>query len=67
VPIRRPIAAIYSRADRVVSWQACIDHRSPDVEHVEVATTHLGLGFSPDVYRIIANRLAGTRVADIAA
>jgi hypothetical protein len=28
------------------------------VEHVEVRTTHVGLGFSPEVYKIIAQRLA---------
>jgi pimeloyl-ACP methyl ester carboxylesterase len=57
-PIRRPITAIFTRSDRVVDWRACIDHTSPDVEHVEVATTHLGLGFCPEVYRIVAARLA---------
>jgi len=57
-PLATPVTAIYSRADRVVAWQACIDERSPSVEHVEVTTTHLGLGFAPDVYRIVAERLA---------
>jgi hypothetical protein len=42
----------------VVDWRACIDRTSPEVEHVEVATTHLGLGFCPEVYRIVAERLA---------
>lgn len=58
IPLRVPVTAIYSKFDGVVSWQACIDHKSADVEHIEVRTTHIGLGFSPDVYRIIANRLA---------
>ena len=53
-----PVVAIYSRRDAVVAWQACIDHRALNVEHIEVQTTHLGLGFSPDVYKIIAQRLA---------
>lgn len=52
------VTAIYSRGDGVVAWRACIDERSPNVEHVEVETTHLGLGFSPEVYEIIAARLA---------
>ncbi len=43
-PIERPVTAIFPRNDRVVAWQACIDHRSPDVEHVEVTTTHVGMG-----------------------
>ncbi len=57
-PIRVPITAIWSRADGIVPWQACIDRRSPDVENIEVGATHIGLGFSPDVYRLIAERLA---------
>jgi len=52
-----PIIAIYSRNDSVVSWQACIDHQSPRIEHVEVKSTHIGLGFSAEVYKIIAQRL----------
>ena len=54
-----PVTAIYSRADAVVSWEACIDRRGSKVEHIEVGTSHLGLGFSPEVYLIIARRLAG--------
>jgi pimeloyl-ACP methyl ester carboxylesterase len=57
-PLETRITAIYSRSDAVVAWQACIDHHAPNVEHVEVTTTHLGLGFSPEVFQIIAERLA---------
>jgi pimeloyl-ACP methyl ester carboxylesterase len=57
-PLRVPVTAIYSKTDGVVDWRACIDRRSPDVRHVEVSSTHLGLGFSPDVYAIIAASLA---------
>jgi pimeloyl-ACP methyl ester carboxylesterase len=53
-----PVTAIYSRADAVVAWEACIDQNGSDVEHVEVRTTHLGFGFSAEVYKIIAQRLA---------
>jgi hypothetical protein len=53
-----PVTAIYSRADAVVAWEACIDQNGTAVEHVEVRTTHVGLGFSPEVYKIIAQRLA---------
>ena len=52
-----PVTAIFSKSDGIVAWEACIDRRSPGIEHVEVATTHIGLGFSPEVYRIIADRL----------
>lgn len=57
-PIEVPVTAIYSRNDAVVSWQACIDRSGHDVEHVEVEATHVGLGFSPDVFEIVAQRLA---------
>jgi pimeloyl-ACP methyl ester carboxylesterase len=58
ISLRTPVTAIYSRADAVVAWEACIDHNGNGVEHVEVRTTHVGLGFSPEVYKIIAQRLA---------
>jgi len=58
VLLETPVTAIYSRADSFVAWQACIDHHGSNVEHVEVRTTHMGLGFSPVVYKIIAQRLA---------
>jgi pimeloyl-ACP methyl ester carboxylesterase len=57
-PIQVPVTAIYSKADRIVAWQACIDERSPLVEHVEVRSTHLGLGISADVFEVVAQRLA---------
>jgi hypothetical protein len=56
-PIRVPVTAIYSRGDGVVAWQACIDRHTPGVEHVEVRGTHTGLGFNPDAYLVIAQRL----------
>lgn len=56
-PITVPITAIYSKHDGVVAWRACIDHLSPHVEHVEVNTTHLGLGIHHDVYVEVARRL----------
>jgi esterase/lipase len=57
-PIRAPITAIYSRRDGVVAWQACIDRASRRVEHVEVSSTHAGLGFDLRVWHIVASRLA---------
>lgn len=57
-PIEVPVLAIYSRRDGVVSWQACIDEHSPDVEHVEVTASHIGLGFSAEVWVRVAGALA---------
>lgn len=59
-PIRVPITALLSRRDGIVDWRACIDRTSLDVEHVEVASTHLGLGVDPDVWSVVAERLAAT-------
>ncbi len=56
-PLRVPVTAIFSRRDGVVAWQACIDQINQCVEHVEVTSSHLGLGFDPEVYRLIARRL----------
>ncbi len=53
-----PVVAIYSREDGVVAWQACIDGQTANIEHVEVKSAHYGFGFSADVYKIIAQRLA---------
>ncbi len=60
VPLSVPVTAIYSKRDGVVTWQACIDRVNPGTEHFEVGASHLGLGLSPDVYSIIALRLAET-------
>jgi pimeloyl-ACP methyl ester carboxylesterase len=57
-PLAVPVTAIYSKSDGVVDWRACIDRRSPNVRHVEVVSTHLGLGFSPRVFAIVAEALA---------
>lgn len=58
VPIIAPITAIWSRNDGVVTPAACIDHHSPHVEHIEVDATHLGMGYHPQVWAIVADRLA---------
>jgi pimeloyl-ACP methyl ester carboxylesterase len=58
IPLQVPVTAIYSKRDGVVAWQACIDHVHPQTHHVEVTSTHMGLGFSAEVYRHIAQRLS---------
>jgi pimeloyl-ACP methyl ester carboxylesterase len=54
-----PTTSIYSRSDGVVSWQAC-RHRGtdPQVEDIEVAGSHCGMGWNPKVLALIAERLA---------
>lgn len=57
-PIATPITAIYTRRDGVVDWRACIDRYSTNVDHVEVRSTHVGLGLDPDVWLTTARALA---------
>ena len=63
-PLQVPVTAIFSRRDGVVAWQACIDQINLSVEHVEVKSSHLGLGFDPEVYRLIARRLDKNQTTD---
>lgn len=56
-PLRVPVTAIYSKRDGVVAWQACIDHWSPKVRHVEVSETHFGMVLAPRVLAIVAGEL----------
>ena len=65
-PLPVPIISIYSRADGVVAWEACIDVTSARAENIEVRASHVGLGFSPDVYAIIALQLSRDRAAGTA-
>jgi pimeloyl-ACP methyl ester carboxylesterase len=57
-PLTVPVTAVYSRRDGVVAWPACIDQWSPNVSHVEVDSTHVGLIFSPRVLEIVAKEIA---------
>jgi len=57
-PIPVPATAIYTRADGVVAWQACLEHPGPIAENVEVRSTHIGLGFHAPAFWVIADRLA---------
>lgn len=50
-----PFVSVYSRLDAVVDWQACLD---PAAEHVEVGSTHNGMGTDRHVQRLVTARLA---------
>lgn len=56
-----PLTVIYSRTDAVVGWRAAIDRYNPHAQHVEVPGSHLGLGFSPKVWSIVARTLHASR------
>jgi pimeloyl-ACP methyl ester carboxylesterase len=49
--------AIYTKTDGILDWRTC-KTGTPDVDF-EVSATHIGLVFSPLVYRVVAHRLAG--------
>jgi hypothetical protein len=56
-PLHVPLTVLFSRRDGIVAWQACIDRSSPFAEHVEVSSTHIGMGIDPDVWAVVADRL----------
>lgn len=56
-PIRAPITVIASPSDGVVGFAATRDHYSPDVRHIDVDASHLGLCFNPTVWRHITDTL----------
>ncbi len=55
-PPRVPETVIYSKADGVVQWQSCIE-AGPQVEAIEVPSSHCGLPYSPETFEIVAARL----------
>jgi len=58
IPITVPVTAVYSRRDGIVAWEACIDKHNPQVEHVEVSSSHLGMGLDPAVWLLAARLLS---------
>lgn len=59
-PIRVPVTTIYSRRDGIVDWRRAID-RAPRARNIEVASSHLGLGIDPDVWRAVADAIGEHR------
>ena len=57
-PLPVPSTSIYSRSDGVVAWRACRQTEGPQSENVEVRGSHIGLGFNPAAFWVIADRLA---------
>lgn len=56
-PLGVPALSIYTRHDGVVAWQASLDPRPGQTEHLEVDSCHVGLSVNPVVWRVIAERL----------
>lgn len=55
VPIEVPVTAIWSPNDGIVTPRAC---RGSGAEEVRVTSTHIGMGLDPDVWKVVARRLA---------
>lgn len=59
IPLRVPATSIYTKADGIVDWRACVDVSGPQRENVEiVGASHLGIGVNPATFCVIADRLA---------
>jgi pimeloyl-ACP methyl ester carboxylesterase len=46
--------SIYSRSDGIVDWRSCLDESA---EHLEIDSSHCGMGMNPGAYRGIADAL----------
>ena len=55
--IQVPIISLYTQSDGIVSWEACIDSWSPDVRHIEVFSSHMGMPYSLEVFQRITENL----------
>lgn len=56
-PTDVPQYAIFSKKDGVADWECCIEE-DPS-RNTEVDTTHVGMAFSAQTYRVLAHRLNG--------
>ena len=62
LPVAIRNCAVYTKADGIVDWRACIN--DDPACNVEVSGTHVGLVFNAEVYRLIAARLAQRSMAE---
>ena len=56
-PIRAPITAIVSPSDAIVAHAATLDRHNPNVRHLDVDGSHLGMCVNPTVWRLVAETL----------
>ena len=50
-------ASIYTKSDGIVDWRTCLQPNGDP--NIEVRGTHIGLAFNPEVFRHLADLLAG--------
>lgn len=53
-----PSTSIYSQMDGIVSWQASLQNDHEKAENIHVHASHIGMGVSPAVLYVVADRLA---------
>ncbi|NNL68504.1 MAG: alpha/beta hydrolase [Acidimicrobiia bacterium] len=58
VPLAVPVTAVHTRSDGIVPWRTCLVQDAPTAENLRVRGSHVGLGFNPAAFYIIADRLA---------
>ncbi len=58
VGFRQPVTVIYSKSDGIVGWRAAVDYYNEQAKNIEVNCSHLGMGVSAEVWKIIAQTLA---------
>jgi predicted alpha/beta hydrolase family esterase len=57
-PPKVPTTSIFSKSDGMVAWQACCQNGgATHTENVEVKGSHFGLGWNPEVFAVVADRL----------
>lgn len=59
IPVPHPLTVIYSEQDGVVPSSIAIDHYNDHARHIKVDSTHLAMGVSAQIWRIIADILGG--------
>lgn len=53
-----PATSIYSKADGVVPWKACLNPKAPRCENIEVDSSHMGMIYHPLALAAVLDRLA---------
>jgi pimeloyl-ACP methyl ester carboxylesterase len=56
--LMQPLTVIYSRGDGVVGWRSAIDRYNAHARHKRIFSSHIGMGFNPLVWRLIAKTLS---------
>jgi pimeloyl-ACP methyl ester carboxylesterase len=53
-----PVTSIFSKADAIADWRACLNPEAPLAENVEVAASHLGSVWNAETFAVVLDRLA---------